>query len=216
MPTCICTRVRLHLCVNQGIGGGGEVITANTYKSPIQTSSLRTVPLCDKPAAYRCLENIKLSSLWQGHLKKELRESRGLNQAGAQIICCWRAAAVTGTPSDGRGNEKMKDVEASGGLRPFCSLIPPFECKAVVDLIVGLQLQRQSHIRWRRSGTRSRGQNTGVVEVAKRHTYTLAPWFNSWCWPWVVVYTSADWILCLLSCITELYQTSIIYEYKYQ
>lgn len=59
MPTC--TRGRHHLCVNQGIGEG--VITANTYKSPIHASSLLRVPSCDKPVAYRRLENIKLSSL---------------------------------------------------------------------------------------------------------------------------------------------------------
>lgn len=45
------------------------------------------------------------------------------------------------------------------------SLIPPFECKAVIDLIVGMQLQRQSEIHWPLSLTRSREWNMGVVEV---------------------------------------------------
>lgn len=54
---CTCplafANVFASICVLIRVWGGGHLITANTYKSPIQAPSLRTVPSCDKPAAYR-------------------------------------------------------------------------------------------------------------------------------------------------------------------
>lgn len=109
---CVSTSTRARcchpLCVHRGLREG--IITVNTHKSPGFASSLLGVPSCDKPAAYRRLTNIKLSSLWQGLLKKDAEGSRGPNQVAAQIICRRRAAAVSGTPSNGwsEGMRKWK------------------------------------------------------------------------------------------------------------
>lgn len=107
--------------------------------------------------------------------KRELRGAGARIKSPHKSSVAGGAAAVGGTLSDGLkwGNEKVKDGGGERRSAAARSVIPPFECKAVIDLIVGARLQRPGEIHCLLGSTRSREWNAGVVEVARRRTNTL-------------------------------------------
>lgn len=167
------TRTHLHLsaivCVNHH--RGEEVISANTSKTPAHVAS------CDKRVAYRRLWNIKLPSFWQGLLKKKLRGAEAWIKAlhkssvagGLRLSVALCQTVEAGEWESERWGGEWRSAAGR-------TLILPFECKAVTDVIAGVQLQHQSEMHCPLGLKMSREWITAVVEIERQHTHTHTSW----------------------------------------